>query len=166
MPQNAAGLRSDPPVSEPEQIGTMPVASATADPPDEPAAERRRIERIAGRTIDGVARVRAGAEFRRVGLADDDRTGLAHRRHDAFVGSGDVVAEDRAAEGGAQTSGFLQVLDADRQAVQRRQIVAARNGCIGRFRCDAGSVEVARDHGVHRMVHRLDAVDAACRAVP
>ena len=40
MPQNAAGLRSDPPVSEPEQIGTMPVASATADPPDEPAAER------------------------------------------------------------------------------------------------------------------------------
>ena len=40
MPQNAAGLRSDPPVSEPEQIGTMPVASATADPPEEPAAER------------------------------------------------------------------------------------------------------------------------------
>jgi hypothetical protein len=33
-------LRSDPPVSEPEQSGTMPVASATAEPPDEPAAER------------------------------------------------------------------------------------------------------------------------------
>src|SRR5689334_16654728 len=40
MPQNAAGLRSDPPVSEPEQIGTMLVASATAEPPEEPAAER------------------------------------------------------------------------------------------------------------------------------
>ena len=40
MPENAAGLRSEPPVSEPEQIGTMPVASATADPPDEPAADR------------------------------------------------------------------------------------------------------------------------------
>ena len=40
MPQNDAGLRNDPPVSEPEHIGAMPVASATADPPDEPAHDR------------------------------------------------------------------------------------------------------------------------------
>src|SRR5271154_5513437 len=40
MPQNAAGLRNEPPVSEPVHSGTMPVASATAEPPDEPAAER------------------------------------------------------------------------------------------------------------------------------
>src|SRR5690242_13597566 len=39
IPENAAGLRSDPPVSEPEHIGTMPVASATAEPPDDPAAD-------------------------------------------------------------------------------------------------------------------------------
>ncbi len=39
MPQNAAGLRNDPPVSEPWQIGTIPVANATADPPDEPAQD-------------------------------------------------------------------------------------------------------------------------------
>src|SRR6185295_8084983 len=39
-PQNAAGFLTDPPVSEPVASGTMPVASATADPPDEPAAER------------------------------------------------------------------------------------------------------------------------------
>jgi hypothetical protein len=39
MPQNAAGLRNDPPVSEPWQIGTIPVASATADPPDDPAQD-------------------------------------------------------------------------------------------------------------------------------
>src|SRR5579863_724830 len=39
MPQNAAGLRKDPPVSEPVQSGAMPVASATAEPPDEPAAD-------------------------------------------------------------------------------------------------------------------------------
>ena len=37
-PQNAAGLRSDPPVSEPVQTGSMSVASATAEPPDEPPA--------------------------------------------------------------------------------------------------------------------------------
>ena len=40
MPQNAAGLRSDPPVSLPVASGTMLVASATADPPEEPAADR------------------------------------------------------------------------------------------------------------------------------
>ena len=39
MPQNAAGLRRLPPVSEPVQSGAMPVASATAEPPDEPAAD-------------------------------------------------------------------------------------------------------------------------------
>ena len=39
MPEKAAGLRSEPPVSEPVQSGTIPVASATADPPDEPAAD-------------------------------------------------------------------------------------------------------------------------------
>ena len=39
MPQKAAGLRNDPPVSEPWQSGAMPVASATADPPDDPAQD-------------------------------------------------------------------------------------------------------------------------------
>src|SRR3954471_4716982 len=40
MPLYAAGLRSEPPVSEPDARGTMPQASATAEPPEEPAADR------------------------------------------------------------------------------------------------------------------------------
>jgi hypothetical protein len=39
MPQKAAGLRRLPPVSEPVHSGAMPVASATAEPPEEPAAD-------------------------------------------------------------------------------------------------------------------------------
>src|SRR3546814_14549078 len=39
-PQNAAGVRRLPPVSEPEQIGTISAASATAEPPDEPPQVR------------------------------------------------------------------------------------------------------------------------------
>ena len=39
-PQKLAGLRSEPPMSEPCATQAMPVASATAAPPDEPAAER------------------------------------------------------------------------------------------------------------------------------
>src|SRR6516225_8571858 len=38
-PQNAAGLRRDPPVSLPLQSGAIPVASAAAEPPEEPAAD-------------------------------------------------------------------------------------------------------------------------------
>ena len=85
----------------------------------------------------------------------------AHRSDQPFVGGGDIVAEYRAAEGGAQSRGFLQVLDPDRQAVQRRQPVAAGHRGIGILRGGAGPIEVARDHGVDRMVHRLDARDAA-----
>ena len=40
MPQNEAGLRRLPPVSEPVQTGSMSVASAAAEPPDEPPALR------------------------------------------------------------------------------------------------------------------------------
>src|ERR1700759_190614 len=35
-PQNEAGVRREPPVSEPVQTGSMSVARATAEPPDEP----------------------------------------------------------------------------------------------------------------------------------
>ena len=37
MPQNAAGTRTEPPKSVPCASGSMPVATDTADPPDEPA---------------------------------------------------------------------------------------------------------------------------------
>ena len=39
-PQNAAGWRTDPPVSEPNAIGTMPAATDAADPPDDPPGTR------------------------------------------------------------------------------------------------------------------------------
>src|SRR6056297_785357 len=40
MPQKDAGMRNDPPVSEPVQIGSMSAARAAADPPDEPPQVR------------------------------------------------------------------------------------------------------------------------------
>ena len=40
MPQNAAGTRIDPFVSLPSVSGTMPAATAAADPPEEPPATR------------------------------------------------------------------------------------------------------------------------------
>ena len=40
MPQNAAGCRIDPPVSEPSASGVRPAATATADPPLDPPGAR------------------------------------------------------------------------------------------------------------------------------
>src|SRR5947208_14694479 len=40
-PQIAAGIRSEPPVSEPVHTGSMSQASATAEPPEEPPALSR-----------------------------------------------------------------------------------------------------------------------------
>ena len=40
MPQKLAGLRREPPMSEPCATQAIPVARATAEPPEEPAAER------------------------------------------------------------------------------------------------------------------------------
>jgi hypothetical protein len=39
-PQNAAGCRTEPPVSEPSAMGTIPAATAAADPPDDPPGTR------------------------------------------------------------------------------------------------------------------------------
>ena len=39
-PLQAAGMRMEPPASPPRASGTMPEATATADPPDEPPGLR------------------------------------------------------------------------------------------------------------------------------
>ena len=69
--------------------------------------------------------------------------------------------EDRAAIGGAEPGGFLEVLDADRQPVQRRQVIATHHRRLGRLRRRAGAGLIQRHHGVHRRVHRGDAAEAA-----
>ena len=43
-PQAAAGMRSDPPVSDPVATGTIRAASAAPEPPDEPPGVRRRSQ--------------------------------------------------------------------------------------------------------------------------
>ena len=39
-PQSEAGWRTDPPVSEPSATGTIPAATAAAEPPDDPPGTR------------------------------------------------------------------------------------------------------------------------------
>src|SRR3989442_1040582 len=53
-PQNAAGWRMLPPVSDPNAYGAIPAATAAADPPDEPPGTRERSHGL---------RVGSNAEF-------------------------------------------------------------------------------------------------------
>ena len=39
-PQNEAGRRTEPPISQPSAMGTQPTATAAAEPPDEPPGVR------------------------------------------------------------------------------------------------------------------------------
>ena len=97
MPQKLAGLRKLPPMSEPCASQAMPVASATAAPPEEPAAERRRVPRIERRAEHFVEGVGAGAEFRRVRLRVDDAA-IVFEMLDQDVGlRRDVILVDRRA---------------------------------------------------------------------
>src|SRR4029453_2763510 len=40
IPHNEAGCRTEPPVSEPSATGTIPAATAAAEPPDDPPGTR------------------------------------------------------------------------------------------------------------------------------
>ena len=74
-PQNDAGLRREPPMSEPSASGTMPAASARRRSPAGAAGGPARVVRVAGGAEDPVEGVGAGRELRHVGLADEHRAG-------------------------------------------------------------------------------------------
>ena len=158
-PHTAAGMRSEPPVSEPVQTGSMSQASATAEPPDEPPAFSAGIERIAGRAPHGIARIGAGPELGHVGLGDDHRAGLAHQRHHGGVGLRHEVAMQRRAVGGEQALGLVQVLDAGRQAVQGPERLAPQCRDLRRLGLGACARVAGRGDGIDGGVDRLDAGD-------
>ena len=68
MPQNAAGMRIEQPKSVPCASGTMPVATATAEPPEEPAGLNAGFQGLRVGAEQRVVGVGAAGKFRRVGL--------------------------------------------------------------------------------------------------
>ena len=80
MPQSAAGMRVEPPVSLPIAISHMPSATATAPPDDEPPGTRVRSAGLPGVPKCGLAPMPEKANSRHVGLGDDHRAGRAQPR--------------------------------------------------------------------------------------
>jgi hypothetical protein len=118
MPQYAAGRIIEPPVWLPNAIGTMPAATAAAEPDDEPPGV------CAG--LCGL-RVPAGCKpANSVGLAEDDAAGTQHQRDHGRVGFRLMPGIDRRAVGGREIDGVENIFHADRQSAQRRAREARR----------------------------------------
>ena len=119
MPQNAAGMRIEQPKSVPCASGSMPVATATAEPPDEPAGLSSGFHglRVAPNTALTVLAPVANSGV--LVLASTMAPAAFSRRTTSASSCRDEVLVERRAEGGADAGGERDVLDADRQAVQR-----------------------------------------------
>ena len=87
-PQQAAGMRIEPPPSLPCAIGTMPAATAAAAPPEEPPGGARGVPGVAGRAEAARLADRDDPELGHVGLAHDHEARLADAAHHVRVVSG------------------------------------------------------------------------------
>ena len=120
-----------------------------------------RIERVASRAVDAILGIGAGAELRRVRLAKDDAAFETHAGDHRAVFLGYMIFIDQAALGRAETGRRLEVLHADRQAVDDPEIVATHHGVFGIASRLARRLLVQRNHGVDRPVGRADAPETA-----
>ena len=114
QPQRLAGIRIDPPVSEPSAPAQSPAATAAPEPPLDPPGTRPEVARIARRR-----RLHAPSVFvhpascrseRRRPRATARRRGVAHRR---------VETRRDGPRLGRHVHGQIVVLDGDRHAMKR-----------------------------------------------
>ena len=91
-PQNAAGVRSEPPRSEPSHERAHARRQRDRRAAGRAAARERRVPGVAGGAEDVVEGVGAGAELGRVRLADDDRARVASRSTSSASTSGTLSA--------------------------------------------------------------------------
>ena len=124
-PQCAAGMRSEPPVSEPVQTGSMSVASATAEPPDEPPALSSGLNGLPVAPHTGLRVLAPAPNSGTLVLPTTMAPAARTPRHHDVVARRHEVAIERRAVGGEQALGLLQVLDAGRQPVQQPERLAA-----------------------------------------
>ena len=154
MPQSAAGIRTEPPVSLPIAISAMPSPTVTAAPDDEPPGMRARSRGLPGVPKCGLAPIAPSANSVMLVLATITAAGGAKPPHDRRVGCGRLrfVGEDFRAGSRRLAGDVEQILDADDRSVERAERHAVLRAGIG---------------GVRRRARRLG-IDgqARCRALP
>ena len=144
MPCSAAGMRIEPPVSEPSATPGRTAGHRGGAAGGRPAgcarlcidAQRRGV---GGRTVVRVdAHAREG-ELRHVGAADDRGAGAAQPGHGRAVGAGRRCTGEQRRAGRRDLAGNVeQVLDRHREARQRAGIGARRDAPVGGLRRGPG----------------------------
>ena len=110
-----------------------------------------------GSAEDGIEGLRSQPKFRDIGFADDNSAGLLLTLHHSAIEVGDIVFVKGGAEGGANSSGFVQVFSANRETVKRTEPFAFGESFVGGS--SLGHQLVFRDHGDHRVNFGIDAID-------
>jgi len=108
--------------------------------------------------IDGRPWCHAG-EFRGYRLAQDDGAGRAQERHARRIAGGAIAAIDRRSHLGRQTDGIDNVLDPNRDPVQR----AAAGSAIKLARLTQRQRGIHIRKGMNRRLARRDALEAGPR---
>ena len=145
-------MRIEPPPSLACANGTMPLATAAAEPPLDPPGERAGVPRVVRRPPGDRFGGRHAAEFGAVGPAGDHQAGLAEPAHQCGVGRRDhsLVLEREVAVGDALTGvAGKQIFDQERHAAKRT---------VGQ-RSSGGVTRVVEPADHHRIEGGIDALD-------
>ena len=160
-PHSAAGPRADPPASDAVAMGTMPAASATADPPDEPPGDQAVFHGFRVRPKSRFSATPSNANSDVFALP----TGIAPAAR-----SSPTTRESVAAAGASANSSdpcvvgkpleVLDVLHEEREPGQGQVGVAAvaagGQSAVERFGFDQGGFGAQRDDRVERPVQPFD----------
>ena len=119
-----------------------------------------RVPRVVGPAEHGVVGFVNEQELGDVRLAQNHGSGLAKPLDQRPVGRCDVPAAGDEANGGRHAGHVELVLDGDRNAVQRTEVLAGGLVSIRLGSLPPCAVKSALDHGVDRSVTRLDPLDA------
>ena len=149
----------EPPKSVPCAIGSMPAATADRGAARRSGRAQCRIPWIAGRAEQRVVGVSAGGEFRRVGLCQHDGAGGFEPAHRFGVFRRHIVLVQRRGVSGADASGRRDVLDADRQAMQRTERRALHHRLFGAPGGVARLFGGQRHNGVEFWIERCNRCD-------
>ena len=160
MPQAAAGMRMEPPVSDPSAPNIMPAATATPDPAARAAAGPRRVPRVEAGSELGDRAGRVQGHLVAVQLGDDDRAGPLELADEGGVPFGDMAVVNVRAHRGRDAGHVGEVLDADGHAMQRPAVAAADDFAFGLPRGRQRLIAEDRGRGVERRAQPLGARQA------
>ena len=118
-PHHDDGLRIDPPPSEPCEIGQSPATSADAAPPDDPPQLRSRSQGLRPGGYAGGSLTLSGPNSGARSCRGSMKPARRMLGDDLVVTIGDAVAPQLRAVRRADARGVVQVLDRDRDTVER-----------------------------------------------